>query len=173
LTDIAGTQFEDAIVWLYDHGITTGCSATTYCPNAKVTRQEMATFIARAMDLPSTTTDYFTDDEASHLEPFINAFREAGLTTGCSADGTKFCPLDNVTRQEMATFLARALDLPPTDTDYFTDDETTHLEPYINSFRAAGITTGCGPTTFCPLQNTTRAEMAAFLYRSFADALSD
>jgi hypothetical protein len=30
-----------------------------------------------------------------------------------------------------------------------------------------GITTGCTPTAYCPLNDITRAQMAAFLARAF------
>ena len=38
-------------------GITAGCAADRFCPNGVVTRAQMATFLARAFDLPSTGTD--------------------------------------------------------------------------------------------------------------------
>jgi hypothetical protein len=66
----------------------------------------------------------------------------------------------------MATFLARALDLPATTTDYFTDDTGTTHEANINRVAAAGITKGCSPTTYCPAANVTRGQMAAFLHRA-------
>ena len=49
----------------------------------------------------------------------------------------------------MASFLARALDLPPADEDHFTDDDGAH-EDAINRIAEAGITTGCTATRFCP-----------------------
>ena len=36
---------------LRSSGITTGCTATTYCPDANVTRAEMAVFMSRALGL--------------------------------------------------------------------------------------------------------------------------
>ena len=50
----------------------------------------------------------------------------------------------------MATFLARALDLPPASSDHFTDDNGTAHEDNINRLFEAGITTGCTATKFCP-----------------------
>ena len=120
--DIGTSKFAEDIIWLKDQGITTGCSATSFCPNGAVTRAQMATFLARAMDLPDATKDYFTDDETSHHEKNINKIAEAGITLGCTP--TTFCPERQVTRAQLASFLARALDLPETATDYFTDDET-------------------------------------------------
>ena len=164
-TDIAGTSFEADIIWVYQQGITSGCSPTLYCPLADVTRGEMASFLARALNLPSTTTDYFTDDETSSHEANINRVASAGITSGCAVG--KFCPTAKVTRGEMASFLARALGLPSTANDYFTDDETSSHEANINRLRFANLTSGCTPTTYCPTANVTRGQMAAFLHRAF------
>jgi hypothetical protein len=163
-TDIASSTFLDDIHWLLYEGITTGCGATTYCPTAQVTREQMAIFLDRALDLPPTGTDFFTDDEGRTGEGAINRLAASGITTGCSA--TRFCPTANVTREQMAIFLDRALDLPPTGTDFFTDDEGRTGEGAINRLAASGITTGCTSTTFCPGANVTRGQMAAFLHRS-------
>ena len=50
-----------------------------------------------------------------------------------------------------------------------TDDDGTTHEPNINRVRAAGITTGCTATTYCPKQPVTRGQMAAFLFRALAN----
>lgn len=88
-----------------------------------------------------------------------------GITSGCRPDA--FCPNGLVTRGQMATFLTRALGLPPASTDYFGDDESSIHEANINALRAAGITAGCTPTTFCPNGLVTRGQMATFLVRAF------
>jgi len=41
--------FESEIETLYASGITTGCSATTFCPSDMVTREQMAAFLIRAL----------------------------------------------------------------------------------------------------------------------------
>ncbi len=162
--DVTTSPFLDDINWLYYAGITTGCGGGYYCPLANVSRAQMASFLVRALKLPPTATDYFPDDETSIHEADINALADAGITTGCG-DGL-YCPLANVSRAQMASFLVRAMDLPPTATDYFSDDETSVHEADINAFRAAGITSGCGPGLYCPLGNVTREQMAAFLHRA-------
>jgi hypothetical protein len=45
------------------------------------------------------------------LQPYVNALRDAGITTGCAASPARFCPDLPVTRGQMAIFLARALGL--------------------------------------------------------------
>jgi hypothetical protein len=88
-------------------GITAGCGDGRYCPAANVPRGQMASFLVRAFDLPSTSDDYFTDDEGSMHEADINALAASGITAGCQAD--RFCPNSSVTRGQMVAFLHRAM----------------------------------------------------------------
>jgi hypothetical protein len=159
------TTFRSDIVWLAGEGITNGCAKHRYCPTAPVTRAQMAMFLVRAFDYPTATgPDRFHDDDGVTGESSINALFEAGVTGGCAP--SRFCPKASVTRAQMALFLSRALDLPPTSTDYFTDDEGVTGEAAINRLAAAGITGGCGGTRYCPKSDVTRGQMAAFLRRA-------
>ena len=125
----------------------------------------MASFLARALKLTGTAPDAFTDDEASPHEPNINLVAKAGIATGCAA--SKYCPTALVSREQMASFLARALKLAGTAPDAFTDDEQSIHEPNINLVAKAGVATGCGNGKYCPTANVTRGQMAAFLHRAF------
>ena len=165
-TDIGDSAFETDIVWLAGAGITSGCSDTLFCPKQVVTREQMASFLARAMDLPAAGVDYFVDDASSVHQGDINSVAAAGVTQGCASG--YFCPGTMVSREQMASFLARALHLPPTTADYFDDDDASMHEGAINSLAAAGITSGCTATAYCPSNAVTREQMAAFLYRAFA-----
>ncbi|HEY6628513.1 MAG TPA: VanW family protein [Acidimicrobiia bacterium] len=114
----------------------------------------------------------FIDDDGDVHEGSIEAIYAAGLTGGCDSRGIRYCPNDRVTRGQMAAFLARALNLPVSPDDRFTDDNSSDFEAAINKVAAAGITLGCNPpanTRFCPDRPVTRAEMATFLVRSFPD----
>ncbi len=166
-SDIVGHKFALDITWLAVEGITSGCTATTFCADGLVTRGQMATFLSRALHLSATSRDYFTDDESSKHEASINRLRAAGITFGCAA--TRFCPNGVVTRGQMASFLVRAFDLPATSRDYFTDDEGNSHEANINRLRASGITSGCGAADYCPNRSVTRGQMAAFLHRAMTN----
>jgi hypothetical protein len=163
-SDITGSRFYDDIVWLHDQEITQGCGGGRFCPNSPVSRDQMATFLARALDLPSAQQDYFSDDDGSIHEVAINSLAAAGITQGC-ADG-RFCPDATVRRDQMATLISRALALDSTGTDYFVDDAGSIHEARINRFAAAGLTTGCAPSMYCPDERVTRGQMAAFLHRA-------
>lgn len=110
----------------------------------------------------------FWDDDGNVHESYIEAIAAADITRGCGGPyEDEFCPYDQVTRGQMAAFLARALDLQrTTDTDWFADDEASIFQDSINRLADAGITTGCGLGLYCPLAHVSRAEMAAFLVRA-------
>ena len=165
--DVGTSSFRKDIVWLAEQGITKGCGAGKYCPNANVRRDEMASFLARALGLTVSKPDVFVDDEGNPHEPNINRIAAEGITAGCNPAAHLYCPAANVRRDEMASFLSRALGLTGTPADAFTDDNGNTHELNINRVAAAGITTGCGETKYCPANFVTRAQMAAFLHRAF------
>ncbi len=108
--DDEGISGESSINALALAGITGGCSANRFCPTARVTRAQMAIFLAKALNLPSAPAgvDYFDDDDGRTGESAINAMAHAGMTGGCGT--RRYCPTANVTREQMAAFLRRALD---------------------------------------------------------------
>jgi hypothetical protein len=50
-TDLTGGPHDNDIDLIYNAGITKGCTATEYCPTEDVTREEMASFLARTAGL--------------------------------------------------------------------------------------------------------------------------
>ena len=135
----------------------------------------MAAFLARALSLPPTLLDIFSDDDDSIFEADINRLAEALVTFGCGTGGnpwtSTYCPNEHVTRGQMAAFLVRAVELPTADHDHFTDDNGSIFEDDINRLAEAGITKGCNPpadTEFCADEFLTRGQMAAFLNRALA-----
>ena len=103
--------FAGEILGLSELEVTTGCTATEFCPSDTVTREQMAAFLVRAFNLSASNlaSEPFTDDDGSVFESEIETLYQHGITTGCTA--TEFCPSDTVTREQMAAFLVRALSL--------------------------------------------------------------
>jgi len=166
-TDIGALTLADQIERLAFAGITDGCMPGRFCPAQPVTRGQMATFLSRAINQPSTDADFFGDDEASWHEQGINRLALANIARGCTAD--RFCPNDPVTRGQMAAFISRALNLPSVGVDSFSDDGGDVHEAAINALSSAEITSGCDagrPELFCPDDSVSRAQMAAFLMRT-------
>ncbi len=174
-TDISPASFAlaDASL-LFDLGITTGTSPTSYSPRDDVTREQMAAFIARVWrlvhpDAAPSEPDPFVDVSAgSFAREDINLIWELGITTGT---GDTYNPGDVVTRRQMAAFLSRLWlllhpGLEPTGAHPFTDiDPDGYAAPHIGLIYSLGITTGTSATTYSPDQHVTREQMAAFLGR--------
>lgn len=169
--------FEHHIDWLATAGITRGCNPPIndhFCPNATVTRGQMAAFLARALDLDLRLSNPFTDDDGSIFEADIERLAAAGVTRGCNPpDNDLFCPNEKVTRDQMAAFLVRALGYTDRGRgDLFVDDNGSIFEPDIDRLATAGVTLGCNPPLndrYCPGQAVTRAQMAAFLNRALEE----
>jgi S-layer homology domain len=162
-TDISGSSFEEHVVWAFDNGVAAGCTADKFCPKSAVTREQMATFLDRMFDFPATSEDFFPDDETSTHENAINRLAAAGVTGGCSS--TRFCPKSAVTREQMASFIARAAELDDTGNNPFYDDDFRTHENNIGRIAAEGIGTGCGEWKFCPTAVVNREQMVTFLHR--------
>lgn len=107
--DDDGSPHEDAINRVTEAGIATGRPDGTYGPGDGVQRGQMAAFLARGFDLGPTDRDHFADDNGFVHENDINRVATAGITRGCG--GLDFCPFDEVGRDQMASFLGRALGL--------------------------------------------------------------
>jgi len=193
----AADSFRDYISAIACAGITQGCGSGNYCPSQNVTREQMAAFIVRA-DKGEPPADYCTNpsyggnqfndvSSSDNFCPYIRELQQLGITDGCGPGD--YCPLDYVTRDEMAAFLVRATQVAAgqgpeaftcnggaagasvscaTTTPYFSDVPTTDgFFPYVQKLYELEITTGCGNGNYCPLDYVTRDEMAAFLFRSF------
>lgn len=112
-TDVPATSpYFKFIQKLKDLGITSGCSATAFCPNNPVTRAEMAVFIivSRFGAIPFTypAKPYFTDVLPSNpFFPFVQEMAQSGITAGC-APGL-FCPNEALNRGQMAVFVVTGL----------------------------------------------------------------
>lgn len=173
--------------------LTSGKTATTYDPTGDVSRAQMATFIANMVDkageldsgadartipdLPASPPDAFTDDEnTGGHENNINRLAAADIIQGTG--GTTYNPTGPVSRAQMATFIAEALEFIrgaalPEGADRFTDDETSVHEANINRLANAGIIVGTGGTTYNPSGPVSRAQMASFLVQAMADLFDD
>lgn len=148
-------------------GLTKGCGEDLFCPLQPVSREQMASFLARGLELRAQRDVPFRDVLDSVHRGDIGAIAAEAITYGCSDD--RYCPHHDVTRAQMASFLVRALDLPPArDLSAFSDVPRSNVHRAdIAALAQAGITKGCGGDRYCPDQPITREQMASFLVRSF------
>jgi len=114
--DIAAGDFAASFIeQLAADGITAGCGNNNYCPDATVTRDQMAVFLLRAKygssHSPPPATGVFADVPANHwAASWIEQLAAEGITAGCG--GGNYCPGTEVTRDQMAVFLVRVFALP-------------------------------------------------------------
>ena len=110
-----GMWWVDHVEKLADLGITAGCSTTParYCPGDSVSRAQMASFLVRAFGLEAAPSAGFTDTVGNVHAANVDALAAAGITAGCSTTPPRFCPDSSVNRGQMATLLARAVELIP------------------------------------------------------------
>ncbi|MEG1139970.1 MAG: S-layer homology domain-containing protein [Lachnospiraceae bacterium] len=117
-TDIKSTDyFMGYVEWANKNGIVKGTSATTFSPNAAITRQEMAVIMknyAKTMNytLPKTRTAVtFADNAniASWAADEVKSMQMAGVIMG--KDGNRFDPTSSITRAEASAVLRRYIEL--------------------------------------------------------------
>ncbi|HLT96348.1 MAG TPA: S-layer homology domain-containing protein, partial [Acidimicrobiia bacterium] len=129
-------------------------------------------FILRVVAAPeSEPHPGFTDVPDDHLfAKEIRWLAEHRITRGCNPPANdQFCPDESITRGQMAAFLNRALDWPPSDVDGFVDDDESIFERDLNAAKAQRVFRGCNPPTndrACPHDPITRGEMAAVIVRA-------
>ncbi|HZD23618.1 MAG TPA: S-layer homology domain-containing protein, partial [Acidimicrobiia bacterium] len=169
-----------AINCLVSYGVTKGTSATTYSPNNPVPRWQMALFLTRTLSaagetLPDGSDQGFTDigDLSAESQTAINQLAQLGVTKGTTA--TTFSPNLNVTRVQMALFIARMHEAAGTtlgdgSDQGFTDigDLSADAQTRINQLVQIGDANGTSATTFSPKADTLRWHMALFLTRALA-----
>jgi outer membrane protein assembly factor BamB len=153
------------IIELAERGITAGDADGNYNPRGTVSRAQFATFLARAFGLTPIDGDHFRDVPSDSVHAGnIYAVAEAGITQGTSA--TTFDPSGTLTREQMASMLARAFGLAPVDGDHFRDvhPDSVHAGN-IYAVAEAGITQGTSANTFDPDGTLRRDQMASLLIR--------
>ena len=106
----------------------------------------------------------YDDDGCSFFEHNIFNISDAGFVG--TLPGNNYNENDVMTRSTMAKFLYDGLDIDPSGTDYFTDDDSDPNEDEINALAAAGIVVGYGDGTYGPNDPVNRAEMAVYLTRA-------
>jgi len=119
-----GTVFDDvpanafAAAWierLAAEGITAGCgNGVNYCPNAPVTRAQMAVFILKtehgsAWAPPAAGGDFTDVPMGNPFAPWVEALKDEAVTAGCGVN--VFCPSSPTKRGQMAVFLTKAFGL--------------------------------------------------------------
>lgn len=155
--DFADTQnhwAKDAIGFVSARGLVNGMNETTYAPDSSTTRAQLWTILARQndADLSGGNTWY---------EKAQNWAKAKGISDGTDPDAA-------INRAQMVTMLWRAMGQPAAGSAAsFTDVPTDSYYAQAVAWAVEhGITSGVGGGRFDPDAACTRAQIAAFLYRS-------
>ena len=155
--DFADTQnhwAKDAIGFVSARGLVNGMNETTYAPDSSTTRAQLWTILARQndADLSGGNTWY---------EKAQNWAKAKGISDGTDPDAA-------INRAQMVTMLWRAMGQPAAGSAAsFTDVPTDSYYAQAVAWAVEhGITSGVGGGRFDPDAACTRAQVAAFLYRS-------
>ncbi|MBQ2615045.1 MAG: S-layer homology domain-containing protein [Clostridia bacterium] len=173
-SDMPGSHWASgAVTWLKNKGVVNGTEKGTFEPDRQVTREEFTKMLVLACGLSADAVELTFGDVADDwYAPFIRTAVANGIINGI--DSTRFGVGQNITRQDMAVMVKRALDVKGVSLDAvkeymaFQDEKQIAeyaLENVIALFKA-GIINGKGENTFDSVGNATRAEAAKILYEA-------
>lgn len=166
-TDIDGHWAKSNIEYVYDHSLMNGYPEGIFAPENSITRAEFATVMSKFMELgeDSAAADKFSDVDGHWAKGYIGALYSREIVNGVSDIG--FAPDANITRQEIATILARAFRLTEKSADVFADNASIAewASDFVYKTKAAGYMQGDENNNFNPIANATRAEVATIIYR--------
>ena len=170
------SPFYTDIETLLHSGVTVGCQDSIYCPDAPVTRAQMAMFLLKAKlgrdvspALGSGTV--FTDVPPGPSRPTGSRIStRPASSAGCH--DSFFCPRPRDARGRWRSSCLKSSRgsgyVPPPASGIFDDVPAgDQFAPWIEELSRSGITAGCGGDDFCPDRPNTRAEMATFLNLTF------
>lgn len=173
-TDVSpGAWYYDAVSYIAAKGITSGTTATSFSPDATLTRGQFITLLMRAYEIApdKNPADNFADAGNTYYTGYLAAAKRLGLAQGIGDN--QFAPEQAITRQDMFTLLYNALmginQLPQGNSgktlNDFTDSDT--IPAYAQEAMAYLVKTGTvsgSNDKLTPADTTTRAQMTQVLY---------
>ena len=155
--DIRDHWAEDAIDFVSARGLVNGMTATIYAPNNSTTRAQLWTILARQNDAN-------LNGGATWFEKAQNWAKTKGVSDGANPNAA-------INRAQMVTMLWRAVGQPAAGgAARFTDvPADAYYAGAVSWAVENGITTGVGGGKFDPTGACTRAQIAAFLARLYAE----
>lgn len=175
-TDVSENDwFYEAVKYAEENGLFSGITETAFGPNSAITRGMLVTVLYRAEGEPEVTgTATFADvsDNAYYAKAVVWG-QQNGIIKGYSE--TEFAPDQNITREQIAAIMHRYAQYKGYDVsagentnilsyaDY--DSISEYAIPSVQYAVGSGLMKGKTDATINPLDNATRAEAAAILYR--------
>lgn len=161
-----------AIEELAARGIISGTSDTTFSPGESIRRGDFVALLMRMLDTEAPAETAFSDVPAnSYYFKEIAQARSLGIASGTGND--MFHPDASISRQEMITFVMRAMErtgymqVGPARDDLQRFQDVGLVADYARESISAAVANGLivgADGKLNPQANTTRAEAAVFLY---------
>jgi hypothetical protein len=170
---------------LYANGLTAGCATNPlkFCPDQTMTRGETAVFLLRgnfgSSFVPDPSVHIFKDDwtKGSWAEPWAEAMYYKGLSAGCLSSPLKYCPWDQIPREQAVIFALRLkygnAYTPPAATGNLFADMTNpgyYATPWAEQAYKDGLIPNCGTSAgkpkICPKALVSRGLGAYMIVRA-------
>jgi hypothetical protein len=180
--DVPSTHpYWEYIEVLYANGLTGGCTTSPlkFCPDQIMNRGQAATFSLRAnfgsSYVPPTPIHFFKDDwkKGPWAETWAEGMRNTGLSAGCSTNPPKYCPWDQIPREQAMIFVLRmkygsSYTPPPATGTLFADmtNPNYYATPWAEQAYKDGLIPSCGTSggkpKICPKALVSRG-LAAYM----------
>ena len=171
-SDLSGYDWaETAVYHLAGIQVINGYGDGTFRPGESVTREAFVKMLVSALDIPmGGSGSSFSDVPADRWSySYVSAAAAAGIVTGVS--DTEFAPEANITRQDAAVMLYRALQYKGNTLSAgeltFTDGSSIaeYARDAVSALSAVGVINGMDDGSFAPDGITSRAQAAVMIYR--------
>jgi len=175
-TDVKKTDwFYEYIKYVIDNELMNGVSNDNFAPNDTLTRAMLVTVLYRHAGEPATNRSIpFADvDMGAYYANAVSWAKQNSIISGINEN--VFAPNDNITREQIAAIMHRYAQYKGYDVSV---GENTNIHSYddfdsISEYAIASLQWACGSglmkgkstSTLNPLDNATRAEIAAILHR--------
>ncbi|MGV2886038.1 fibronectin type III domain-containing protein [Paenibacillus taichungensis] len=169
--DISTTFNKDQITYLAQQGIVSGVSETKFEPKRPITRAEFTALIVRLMDFKPVAYDGMFKDVSADAwyAPYVGTGLSYNVIAGMGHG--IFAPTQEITREQASVILANVVKsvkgIHPEESKTFADQDRISYWAVDRVEYLSGLQmiNGYEDGTFRPLNDLTRAEAAALIYR--------
>lgn len=168
--------YADAVQYVYENGMMSGTSETTFSPDVTTTRGMIVTILYRLEGSPDLSNEnlgypYADVDANAYYADAVYWARQNGIVSGMSAE--QFAPNNAITREQMAAILYRYAQFKgydvsaKADLSVYTDaaQVSTYATDAMAWANGAQLITGTSQATLTPAGNAIRAQVATILMR--------
>lgn len=164
-------EFDAALMWMSENGLTKYNTAESFMPYATLTREQAAKFLSTfavtnlCLEVVDSASCDFSDVPADpSLGEYVALACELGLVKGSNG---KYMPTAPMTKAAVITVLSRAM-AAAEGKDAPSEDVAPRWANHLTAARAAGITKETNAAALD--RSVTRYEVALMLYRARVDA---